>query len=137
MAKGGEVFVFDMGKPVRIADLAHQMITLSGYVPEKDMKIIYTGLRPGEKLYEELLADREKTRPTHHPKIKIARIEKQDKVAVLAKIEDLLTNLYTYSKKDVVEYCKGLVPEYNSTNGRYSDGKGLPGAKSVEVKSNL
>ena len=74
MGKGGEIFVFDMGKPVKIADLASQMIRLSGFVPGKDIEIVYTGLRPGEKLFEELLSDHELTKPTHHPKIKIARV---------------------------------------------------------------
>ncbi len=120
MGKGGEIYVFDMGKPVKIADLAFQMIKLSGLVPGKDIKIAYTGLRPGEKLYEELLADKEKTKPTHHPKIKIAQTEKLNKVAILMKIEDLLTNLYTLSRQEVVDRCRNLVPEYQSTNGEYS-----------------
>lgn len=119
MGKGGEIFVFDMGKPVRIADLARQMISLSGLVPDKDIKIVYTGLRPGEKLYEELLTDRELTRPTHHPKIKIARVEDPDKSDIMVRIEALLNNLYSLSKKDVVSYCANLVPEYKSTNKVY------------------
>ena len=130
MGKGGEIYVFDMGKPVKIADLAFQMIKLSGFVPGKDIKIVYTGLRPGEKLYEELLADREKTKPTHHPKIKIAQTEKLNKVAVLVKIEDLLTNLYSYSRQEIVDRCCELVPEYQSTNGEYTP---KSGAKTVPV----
>ena len=66
MGQGGEIFVFDMGDPVRIADLANNMILLSGLVREKDIKIVYTGLRPGEKLFEDLLTDKETTLPTHH-----------------------------------------------------------------------
>jgi FlaA1/EpsC-like NDP-sugar epimerase len=114
MGKGGEIFVFDMGKPVRIADLADQMIRLSGLVPEKDIKIEYTGLRPGEKLYEELLADVETTQPTHHPKIKIARVDHFDPTEVLAKIEFLLSTLYSLSKSDLIIRCMELVPEYTS-----------------------
>ncbi|MBS1944345.1 MAG: polysaccharide biosynthesis protein, partial [Bacteroidetes bacterium] len=73
MGKGGEIYVFDMGQPVRIADLADRMIRLSGLEPGKDITIKYTGLRPGEKLYEELLADQEGNQPTHHPRILIGR----------------------------------------------------------------
>jgi FlaA1/EpsC-like NDP-sugar epimerase len=119
MGKGGEIFVFDMGKPVKITDLAIQMIRLTGLVPEKDIKIVYTGLRPGEKLYEELLADRELTRPTHHPKIKIARVEDLNKTEILPRIEALLNNLYSFSGSEVVNYIRLLVPEYKSTNAKY------------------
>ncbi len=119
MGKGGEIFVFDMGKPVKIIDLAKQMIRLSGFVPEKDIKIEFTGLRPGEKLYEELLSDQETTKPTHHPKIKIARVEKLDEAESLARIDNLLNNLYSLTKQDVVNYCQELVPEYQSTNEKY------------------
>jgi len=119
MGNGGEIFVFDMGKPVRIKDLASQMIRLSGFVPGKDINIVYTGLRPGEKLYEELLTDRELTKPTHHPKIKIAKVENLDKKEILVRIEALLNNLYSLSNIDVVNYCRLLVPEYKSTNGKY------------------
>ena len=96
------------------------MIRLTGLVPEKDIKIVYTGLRPGEKLYEELLADRELTRPTHHPKIKIARVEKLNKTDIIVRIEALLNNLYSLSKNDVVNYCRLLVPEFKSTNANYA-----------------
>src|SRR5690554_1098363 len=71
---GGEIFVFDMGKPVKIVDLARKMIRLAGLVEGKDIKIVYSGLRPGEKLFEELLAQSELTLPTHHEKIKVARV---------------------------------------------------------------
>jgi FlaA1/EpsC-like NDP-sugar epimerase len=114
MGKGGEIFVFDMGKPVRIADLAVQLIRLSGLVPDKDIKIEYTGLRPGEKLYEELLADIETTQPTYHPKIKIARVDHFDPTEVLAKIEFLLSTLYSLSKSELIIRCMELVPEYTS-----------------------
>jgi FlaA1/EpsC-like NDP-sugar epimerase len=114
MGKGGEIFVFDMGKPVKITDLANQMIRLSGLIPDKDIKIEFTGLRPGEKLYEELLADVETTQPTHHPKIKIARVDQFNAPELLSKIETLLSGLYTLSKSDLILRCMELVPEYTS-----------------------
>jgi len=123
MGNGGEIFVFDMGSPVRIADLAHNMIQLSGLVPGKDIKIVYTGLRPGEKLYEELLTDKETTLPTHHPKIKKASVEQIEGRVILSKIEGLVDTLYTLSKKDVVRLMKELVPEYNCSNPKYVEEK--------------
>ena len=131
MGKGGEIFVFDMGKPVKITDLASQMIRLSGFIPDEDIKIVYTGLRPGEKLYEELLTDREQTKPTHHPKIKIARVEMLNNADIMVRIEVLLYNLYSLSKSDIANYCRLLVPEYKSTNGNYSksaEKRGIPKA---------
>src|SRR5690606_25800596 len=78
MGNGGEIYVFDMGKSVKIVDLAEKMIKLSGYVPYEDIDIRFTGLRPGEKLYEELLNDLENTLPTHHEKILVARVREND-----------------------------------------------------------
>jgi FlaA1/EpsC-like NDP-sugar epimerase len=121
MGHGGEIFVFDMGKPVKIADLANQMIRLSGLTPDKDIKIEYIGLRPGEKLYEELLADEESTMPTHHPKIKIAKVKKLEAPGTLLQIDNLLNSLYTLSKQEVVDFFRELVPEYNSNNGNYKE----------------
>ena len=139
MGKGGEIFVFDMGNPVKIVDLAEQMIRLSGFVPGKEIKIVYTGLRPGEKLYEELLSDMELTKPTHHPKIKIAQVEKLNKTAILVRIEALLNNLYSLPKNDVVNYCRLLVPEFKSNNAKYtiqSEGTKSENAE-VKVKTDL
>ena len=102
MGNGGEIFVFDMGEPVKIAELANAMIQLSGLIPGKDIQIVYTGLRPGEKLYEELLTDKETTLPTYHPKIKKALVEDVDAKTTLIKIDELLNGLYTFSKEDVV-----------------------------------
>ena len=116
MGQGGEIFVFDMGEPVKIVDLANQMIRLSGLVPEKDIKIVYTGLRPGEKLYEELLTDKETTRPTHHPKIKIAMIQKMHKKELSTKIDYLLKNLYNMQKEELLECCRDIVPEFVPAN---------------------
>ena len=120
MGKGGEIFVFDMGKPIKIADLARQMIQLSGLVPGKDIQIVFIGLRPGEKLYEELLSERENTLPTYHPKIKIAKVEKLDYRGLISRIDYLLKSVYTLSKQDVVEFFKEVVPEYTSSNSQYN-----------------
>ena len=120
MGKGNEIYVFDMGDPVKITDLASQMIKLSGYEPEKDIKIVYTGLRPGEKLYEELLTDNENTIPTHHPKIRIAHVQKYDYPVLLSKIELLVKNAYLLSKDEVVSLFREIVPEFHSLNGKYN-----------------
>jgi len=119
MGHGGEIFVFDMGQQVKIADLARAMIKLSGFIPDKDIQIIYTGLRPGEKLYEELLTDLEKTIPTHHEKIRKAHVEAVDGDLVLEKIESLLRDLYSLSNEEVVHLMKDLIPEYHTTNGNF------------------
>jgi len=120
MGKDNEIFVFDMGEPVPIVDLAYQMIRLSGLVPERDVEVIFTGLRPGEKLFEELLTDKENTLPTHHPKIKIAKVEKVKGSAHLKSIDEMLSNLYTLTNQDVVDSIKKLVPEYLCSSGKYS-----------------
>ncbi len=119
MGNGGEIFVFDMGEPVKIAELANAMIQLSGLVPGKDIQIVYTGLRPGEKLYEELLTDKETTLPTYHSKIKKAQVEDIDGKGVLARIDKLLVDLYNLSKEEVVTIIKELIPEYSTTNGKF------------------
>lgn len=119
MGNGGEIFVFDMGQQVKIADLAKAMIKLSGLEPDKDIQIVYTGLRPGEKLFEELLTDSEMTIPTHHPKIKKAHVDYIDGKDVLSRIDHLLKNLYTYSREEIVHHMKDLIPEYHTTNGKF------------------
>jgi FlaA1/EpsC-like NDP-sugar epimerase len=133
MGKGGEIFVFDMGKPMKIADLAVQMIRLSGLVPGKDIKIEYTGLRPGEKLYEELLAACETTKPTYHPKIRIAQVEKMDHQEILIRIEELICRLYSVSKQEVVDFFREFVMEYKSTNKKYI--KQPLKVESIEIKN--
>jgi FlaA1/EpsC-like NDP-sugar epimerase len=120
MGKGGEIFVFDMGKPVRIVELARQMIRLSGFVPEQDIKILFTGLRPGEKLYEELLTDEEHTKPTHHPKIKIADVKILEAPGLLLQVANIVENLYAMSKQEVVDVFRELVPEYDCINEEYN-----------------
>lgn len=120
MGKDDEIYVFDMGDPVPIVDLAYQMIRLSGRVPERDIEVVFTGLRPGEKLYEELLTDKENTLPTHHPKIKIAKVQKYKGKAHIMEIEALLQNLYKLSNHEIVNIIRDLVPEYQCKNGKYN-----------------
>lgn len=111
MGSGGEIYIFDMGKPIFIKDLAEKMIRLSGKEPYNDIDIVYTGLRPGEKLYEEVLADSSKTLPTYHPKILIA----QDPVFCYEKVEEFLFKLNTNSfenKAALIEAFRELVPEF-------------------------
>lgn len=116
LGKGGEILMFDMGKPVKIADLAFNMIRLSGLEPNKDIKIIYTGLRPGEKLYEELLYDKEKGQPTHHPKISIAKVRYNRLQDVLDSLGSLAGAMETYDKMILVGSLKLMVPEFKSNN---------------------
>ena len=117
MGKGGEIFVFDMGKPVPIVDLARKMIRLSGLVPNVDIEIKYTGLRPGEKLYEELLSDAENTLPTHHEKILIAKVRNEG----ITDINESFALLFQYATQPgsvmaMVTKMKELVPEFVSNN---------------------
>jgi len=119
MGKGGEIFVFDMGKPVRIASLAHQMIKLAGLIPNEDIQIVYTGLRPGEKLYEELLNEKETTLPTHHEKIKIAKIVTHTYEDVLYDIEELILMGHHEDYIMLVKKMKDMVPEFISNNSQY------------------
>ena len=119
MGTGGEIFIFDMGQPVKITDLALKMIKLAGLQPEKDIKIVYTGLRPGEKLYEELLNAGERTMPTHHPKIKIAQVITYPYEAVAADIEELLELNKNQDDEAIVNKMKDIVPEFISKNSQY------------------
>lgn len=116
MGNGGEIFVFDMGKPVRIADLAKRMINMSG---AKDVTIRYTGLRDGEKLYEEVLNDQEITLPTFHPKIKIARVREYDYNDVNRRITDLVRTAATADDMTIVAGMKAIVPEFKSQHSKY------------------
>lgn len=127
MGNGGEIFVFDMGKPVKIVDLAENMIRLSGLEPGKDIKIEFRGLRPGEKLYEELLSFNEEVLPTHHEKIMKAKVEKSDFKLEVLKVISSLKGLYNLSEQEVVELFETLVPEYKDSkeknNGNIQNGK--------------
>ncbi|MCX7728488.1 MAG: polysaccharide biosynthesis protein [Bacteroidia bacterium] len=116
MGKGGEIFVFDMGKPVKILDLAIKMIRLSGLKENKDIKIEFTGLRPGEKLYEEVLADTETTIPTHHPKILIGKVREYSFDEIKQEVENLINAFNTQNNFKIVELMKKLVPEFSSNN---------------------
>lgn len=119
MGKGGEIFIFDMGQPVKIWDLATRMISLSGLRPGKDIQIIETGLRPGEKLYEELLNEKEHTLATHHKKIMIARVRIYDYKDVLEHLEQLHKSLDAGYAHDIVAQMKHMVPEYKSNNSQW------------------
>jgi FlaA1/EpsC-like NDP-sugar epimerase len=116
IGKGGEIFIFDMGKPVKILDLAKKMIQLSGLTLGKDIQIRFTGLRPGEKLYEELLNANENTLPTHHPLIMIAKVREYPHDEVFAGVNELTGMLPERSNLEIVKKMKQLVPEYISQN---------------------
>ena len=113
---GGEIFVFDMGKPVRIADLAKRMIELSG---AKNIEIKYTGLRDGEKLYEEVLNELESTKPSFHEKIRIASVREYDWDSVLSAVDALITTARTCDDMSTVRAMKQLVPEFKSNHSKY------------------
>ncbi len=113
---GGQIFVFDMGKSVRISDLAKRMIKLSN---TKDVKIVYTGLRPGEKLYEEVLANEESTEPTFNKKIRIAKVRQYEFDQVSKEIDNIIETALTYDQNAVVALMRQLVPEYKPANSQW------------------
>jgi len=119
MGSGGEIYVFDMGKPVKIYDLAVKMITLAGLEPGHDIQIIETGLRPGEKLFEELLATKENTLPTYHKKIMIGKIRECNPILVHHSVISLLNLLKSATDDELVSAMKKLVPEFISQNSTY------------------
>ncbi len=116
IGKGGEIFIFDMGKSLRIADLAKKMIKLSGLTLGRDIQIVFTGLRPGEKIFEELLADKETTLPTHHEKIMIARVREYDFNAIEKEVSQLIDLFKTQNNEAIVKKMKEILPEYLSAN---------------------
>ncbi len=120
LGDGGEIFVFDMGESVRIIDLAKNMIRLSGLELDKDIEIKISGLRPGEKLFEELLSDEENTVQTHHPKILKAKVRAYDHSEVAEKIRELIQLFGEQNNSEIVRRIKDLVPEYKSQNSPYS-----------------
>ena len=119
LGNGGEIYVFDMGQPVKISDLAKNMIRLAGYVPGKDIEIVYTGLRPGEKLYEELLNQKELTIPTTNEKILVAKVREYDFDEVSSSIEQLIQSAQEGKIFPTVQFMKEIVPEYKSKNSIY------------------
>lgn len=121
IGEGGEIFLFDMGESIKIVDLVRKMIKLYGLTVGKDIEIIYTGLRPGEKLYEELLNDAENTIPTHHPQIMKARIKEQDHEIVKLLINDLISLFPSQDNAGIVRKMKALLPEYKSNNSIFEE----------------
>ncbi len=119
MGKGGEIYVFDMGKPIKIIDLAEKMIRLSGFEPYVDIDIKIIGLRPGEKLYEELLGDKATTLPTHHRKIMVAKISPENFDIIKPKVKRLIKIATEKNAEQVVKLIKELVPEYKSNNSTF------------------
>lgn len=119
MGDGGEIFVFDMGESIKIVDLARNMIQLSGLEEGRDIEVKFTGLRPGEKLYEELLNTAENTLPTHHPKILRARIRPTEKGQVDAQVAELLDLFAAQNNTALVRQLKSIVPEYVSNNSDF------------------
>lgn len=120
MGQGGEIYLFDMGEPIKIYDLAVKMISLSGFEPHKQIEIVFTGLRPGEKLYEELLASKENTLPTYNDKIMIGQVQRHDYYDVNEKIISLLSVLNKETDEQLVSRMKNLVPEFISQNSKFS-----------------
>lgn len=120
MGNGNEIFVFDMGTPVRIADLAKRMIELSGLVPDKDINIVYTGLRPGEKLFEELLASKENTLPTTNEKIFRAHVREYKYEEITEAIQRLVELARQVDRMGTVKLMKEIIPEFISQNSKYS-----------------
>jgi FlaA1/EpsC-like NDP-sugar epimerase len=119
MGVGGEIYIFDMGKSVKIFDMAKRMIALSGLEYPNDIDIKITGLRPGEKLYEELLADGENTKKTYHEKIMIAKTQNIDAALVLLSIDKLFSKKNQLSNLEIVGVIKEIVPEYISKNSQF------------------
>ena len=115
-AKGGEIFVLDMGEPVKILDLAKNLIRLSGYKVDEDIKIEFTGLRPGEKLYEEVLSDKENTIPTENKKIMIAKVRHYEYTDILETYGEFEKLSRTVKIMDTVKLMKRVVPEFKSKN---------------------
>jgi FlaA1/EpsC-like NDP-sugar epimerase len=135
IGKGGEIFIFDMGQSVKILDLAKKMIWLSGFEPGRDIEIIFTGLREGEKLYEELLNNLENTMPTHHEKIMIAKVQEYPYQEIDRYVELFNDLVNDRNELKMVALMKELVPEYRSNYSRYEvldkDRTSVVGVKSL------
>ena len=119
--RSGEIYVFDMGSPVKIVDLAKRMIELAGFIPDKDIKIEFIGLRTGEKLYEELLNDKETTIPTEHEKITVAKVRKYEFEKVVKWIQLMIVYSEKVDIENTIKTMKKLVPEFKSQNSPFSE----------------
>jgi FlaA1/EpsC-like NDP-sugar epimerase len=119
MGKGGEIFIFDMGEPVKIVDMAKNMIRLAGLIPDKDINIVFTGLRPGEKLYEELLNKGENIIPTHHAKIKISKVINFHFFYVERMINELIELMDFDDHVGIARKLNEIIPEFKSNNTAY------------------
>ena len=119
MGMGGEIYIFEMGRPVKIADMARRMIELSGFDPDKEISIIYTGLRPGEKLYEELLSNKENTLPTAHNKIRVAKVREYNYFDVVNELNKLNELAARVNIPEMVKMMKDIVPEFVSRNSEF------------------
>jgi FlaA1/EpsC-like NDP-sugar epimerase len=121
MSNGNQIFVFDMGESVKIDDLARRMIQLAGYTPDEDIKIHYSGLRPGEKLYEEVLSDHENTLPTNHSRIRIAKVREYDYEEATFSITELESLSREVDVPKMVKLMKQVVPEFISRNSIFEE----------------
>ena len=121
MSKGNQIYVFDMGESVKIDDLARRMIKLAGFTPDEDIKIEYCGLRPGEKLYEEVLSDHENTIPTNHSRIRIAKVREYDYNDASASADELERLSREVEIMQMVKLMKQIVPEFLSKNSRFEE----------------
>ena len=121
MSTGNQIFVFDMGESVKIDDLARRMIRLAGYVPDVDINVEYTGLRPGEKLYEEVLSDLENTVPTAHSRIRIAKVREYEYESALEAVETLEDLSRQVDITTMVKLMKEIVPEFISKNSKFEE----------------
>ena len=119
MSSGKEIYVFDMGKPVKIDNLARRMIELAGFEPDKEIKIVYSGLRPGEKLYEEVLSDKENTDPTSHDRIRVARVRKYSHENACQFTDELEILSRQVQIPEMVKLMKEIVPEFKSKNSKF------------------
>lgn len=121
MGKGGEIFLFDMGQSVKISDLAKKMVQLAGLTLGKDIQIIYTGLRPGEKLFEELLATKENSIPTHNPQIMAGKVREYDYKEISENVDHLISLIQKQNNTEIVKKMKEMVPEFKSENSVYEE----------------
>jgi FlaA1/EpsC-like NDP-sugar epimerase len=119
MGHGGEIFIFDMGKPIKIVDLARKLIKLAGKEPDVDVRIVFTGLRPGEKLFEELVSNTENAMPTYHEKILIANVRQYDFSLIEKRVDKLIKCALQHYTLETVYLMKEIVPEFISNNIAY------------------